>query len=80
MKLKGWKIPFSTSDIDQMTLARRVRFESNDVIRLRTIDNRDILYKLEPDGTNVTYLSEVKLDNERLGFHKISSREYTDVH
>ena len=34
----GWELPIKTDDIDPVELAKRVRFESNNVIRFLTID------------------------------------------
>ena len=44
-------------------LASRVKFESNSVIRFLTRDKRDILYRLDNDGTSVHCIGEVKVDN-----------------
>ena len=44
-------------------MASRVKFESNSVLRFLTPDNRDILYRLDEDGKQVHYISEVKVDN-----------------
>ena len=39
-----WELPIDTSDISVIELATRVKFEASDIIRILTIDNRDILY------------------------------------
>ena len=48
--------------MDVKELAKRVRFESNNVIRVLTRDNRDILFLLSQDKT-VKMISEVQLEN-----------------
>ena len=58
----GWTIPIVTADWTPEELASRVRFESNDVIRIITEDERDILYELVPNQTEALYLSEVKVE------------------
>ena len=57
-----WKIPILTDGMDVKELAKRVRFESNNVIRILTRDNRDILFLLSQDKT-VKMISEVQLEN-----------------
>ena len=57
-----WLLPIDSDDIDEIELAKRVRFESNDMIRFLTRDDREILYQLDPNqldpnGKNVHYLS-----------------------
>ena len=44
-------------------LGTRVKFESNDVIRFLTADNRDIMFRLDKDGKTVHFLSEVQVEN-----------------
>ena len=51
-----------TEGVEHVELARRVKFESNNVIRILTQDNRDILYDLSPND-KVKYLSIVQLLN-----------------
>ena len=63
LHLTDWRLPIKTDDIDQVELAKRVRFESNNMIRFLTRDDRDILFHLDPNGKNVHYHSEVKLEN-----------------
>lgn len=48
--------------MDVVELARRVRFEANNIIRYLTEDNLDILFLLLPDKT-VRKISEVQLEN-----------------
>ena len=59
---KYWILPIRTDDLETGELFRRVRFEANNVVRILTKDNRDILYKLESNKTVAQYLSEVKVD------------------
>ena len=35
--------------MDPLELAKRVKFESNNVVRILTLDDRDILYELVPN-------------------------------
>ena len=42
--------------ISHLELAKRVKFESNNVIRFLTQDNRDILFEMSPDN-KTKYLS-----------------------
>ena len=57
-------------------MASRVKFESNSVLRFLTPDNRDILYRLDEDGKQVHYISEVKVDNQLVTEgHKIAQSE-----
>ena len=63
IKPTEWTIPFRTSGITKEELASRVKFESNSVIRYLTRDKRDILYRLDNDGTSVRYIDEVEVDN-----------------
>ena len=53
---KDWQLPIMTEGIEHVELARRVKFESNNVIRVLTQDNRDILFELSLD-LKVKYLS-----------------------
>ena len=46
---KKWQLPIMTEEIEHVQLARRVKFESNNVIRILTQDNRDILFELSLD-------------------------------
>ena len=55
-------MPISTFGMDTVELAKRVRFEANNVIRFRTQDNRDILFLLKQDR-NVEKISEVQVEN-----------------
>ena len=48
--------------MDALELAKRVRFEANNVIRFRTKDNRDILFLLK-QGKEVEKISEVQVEN-----------------
>ena len=63
LKPLDWQLPINTADIDPIELANRVRFVANNAIRFHTLDNRDILYRLDEDGKSVHYLSEVRLEN-----------------
>ena len=56
--------PIRTDGLEDKELASRVKFESNSVFRFLTPDNRDILYRLDEDGKQVHYISEVKVDNQ----------------
>ena len=56
MEEKDWQLPIMTEGIEHVELARRVKFESNNVIRVLTQDNRDILFELSLD-LKVKYLS-----------------------
>ena len=59
----AWKLPVKTDHMEQSDLIRSVRFESDEYIRFLTSDNRDIIFKLDPDETTVHYASEVQVDN-----------------
>ena len=67
LKELNWKVPISTDGIDAPELAKRVRFEANNIIRFRTKDSRDILFLLSQDKTTqettVTKISEVQVEN-----------------
>ena len=56
------QLPIETEGIEHVELARRVKFESNNVIRILTQDNRDILFELSDDN-KVKYLSDVQVEN-----------------
>ena len=43
-----WTIPIYTADWEPEELAARVKFEKNNIIRIITEDERDILYELVP--------------------------------
>ena len=43
---KDWTLPLTKDDLETGELFKRVRFEANNIIRVLTKDNRDILYKL----------------------------------
>ena len=60
MRLKEWKLPIKTEDLETEELASMVKFESNSIIRFLTRDNRDILYKLDKNGSDVHYITEFK--------------------
>ena len=47
MEDTNWELPFETEDIPTVELATRVKFEANEIIRILTLDNRDILYELK---------------------------------
>ena len=55
-------LPIVIEGIEHVELAKRVKFESNNVIRFVTEDNRDILFELSLDN-KVKYLSEVPIEN-----------------
>ena len=42
-------------------LAKRVKFESNKIIRFLAPNNRDILYELDEDGKQVHNISELSV-------------------
>ena len=44
-----WTLPSKIDDFETVELAKRVRFEARNVIRILTEDNRDIMYQLLPD-------------------------------
>ena len=46
---QNWKLPIKTENIEHIELAKRVKFEGNNVIRFLTQDNQDILFELSPD-------------------------------
>ena len=58
----AWKVPVDTRGMDVVELAKRVRFEANNIIRYLTKDNRDTLFLLLPDKT-VRKISEVQAEN-----------------
>ena len=55
------QLPVETEGIKQLELAKRVKFESNNVIRIVTQDNRDILFELSLDD-KTKYLSDVEIE------------------
>ena len=52
-------LPFGSGEMETIDLAKRVKFESNKIIRFLTSNNRDILYELDEDGKQVHNISEV---------------------
>ena len=56
------QLPIETEGIGHVELAKRVKFESNRVIRILTQDNRDILFELSHDN-KAMYLSDVQVEN-----------------
>ena len=56
-----WTLPSRVDDFETVELAKRVRFEARNVIRILTEDNRDIMYQLLPDTPEVKYLGEFKV-------------------
>ena len=59
MKLKEWKLPLKTDKMETIDLAKRIKFESNKIIRFLTPNNMDILYELDQSGKQVHNISEV---------------------
>ena len=59
MKLKEWKLPLKTDKMETIDLAKRIKFESNKIIRFLTPNNMDILYELDQSGKQVLNISEV---------------------
>ena len=59
MKKKEWELPLRTDEYQTIDLAKRVKFESNKIIRFLTPNNRDILFELDEDGKQVRNISEV---------------------
>ena len=59
MKKKEWELPLRTNEYQTIDLAKRVKFESNKIIRFLTPNNRDILFELDEDGKQVRNISEV---------------------
>ena len=45
----GWTLPIKTDDMEHLELARRVRFEAKNVVRVLTREDRDILFELMSD-------------------------------
>ena len=70
-------------------LATRVKFEASDIVRILTLDDRDILYKLDVDHHEARYLTEVRMENqfhEDLAMlhwtkitHKFTSKKFDNV-
>ena len=54
----GWTVPIDTRGLGVVELARRVRFEANNIIRYLREDDLDILFLLKPDKS-VRKISEV---------------------
>ena len=80
MRLKEWKLPLKTEDLETEELASMVKFESNSIIRFLTRDNRDILYKLDKNGRDVHYITEFKVANfSKPDGHKLKFGESTDT-
>ena len=67
LKELNWKVPISTDGMTVVELAQRVRFEANNIIRLRTKDSRDLLFLVSQNKTTqvttVTKISEVQVKN-----------------
>ena len=42
--LKGPPMELEVGDLQQIEIAKRIRFESDNIIRYITLDNRDVLY------------------------------------
>ena len=64
--------------MDVYELAKRVRFEANNVIRYLTEDDLDILFLLSSDNT-VTKISEVQLENfVKTDGHQLTSKLVKD--
>ena len=67
LKELNWKVPINTDGIGVVELAKRVRFEANNIIRFRTKDSRDILFLISQDKTTqettITKISEVQVEN-----------------
>ena len=77
MRLKEWKLPIKTNDLETVELASKVKFESNSIIRFLTRDNRDILYKLDENGRDVHYITEFKVANfNKPDGHKLKFGEF----
>ena len=49
LKETNWSLPIKTDDIEPVELATRVRFEANNVVRILTKEDRDILFELVPN-------------------------------
>ena len=47
---RKFELPIRTEGIGHVELAKRVKFESNNVIRILTQDNQDVLLELSLDG------------------------------
>ena len=77
MRLKEWKLPIKTNDLETAELASKVKFESNSIIRFLTRDNRNILYKLDKNGRDVHYITEFKVANlSKPDGHKLKFGEF----
>ena len=71
-------MPIDTRGMDVYELAKRVRFEANNVIRYLTEDDLDILFLLSSDNT-VTKISEVQLENfVKTDGHQLTSKLVKD--
>ena len=71
-----WEIPSKIDDFEPVELARRVRFEARNIIRILTKDNRDIMYQLVQDRPVARYLGEFKVWNHfHIEGHKLSAYE-----
>ena len=72
-----WQLPIETKDIPMIELATRVKFEASDIVRILTLDNRDILYRFDEDQPEARYLTEVRMENQ---FHPdLSLEHWTDI-
>ena len=60
MEEQKLQLPIMTEGIKHLELAKRVKFESDNVIRILTLDNRDILFELLLDN-KAKYLSDVEV-------------------
>lgn len=68
-------VEIETSDMSCSEVAQRVKFESNDIIRFLTRDNRDILYKLHDDLIRVRYLGETSVLDVNTDANKFKTLE-----
>ena len=71
-----WEVPSKIDDFEPIELAKRVRFEARNIIRILTKDNRDIMYQLVPERPVARYLGEFKVWNHfHIEGHKLSAYE-----
>ena len=72
---KPWTLPDEIDNMKLLQLAKRVRFEANNVIRLLTKDNRDILFLIVPEEDRIEYLSDVQVTNVfEVDGHKLTTK------
>ena len=75
-----WSMPSKIDDFEPVELARRVRFEAKNIIRILSKDNRDIMFQLVQGRPIARYLGEFKVWNHfKIEGHKLSAYEPENI-